>query len=113
RVRLHRQHTDGPPLRFERNAEPAHVLGRDADVLELALLDQLSVSLCCEELWLTGAHYIAGRPSPLTIAELKPFAGVGPIVVELVCPIRPVDQLPLLVVQRDEEVPRRHELPDN
>ena len=53
-------------------------------------------------------------PRALRLAELRyHLFGSGKVPVDLVDVVRPVDQLPLLVVERDEEVLRVHELADD
>jgi hypothetical protein len=113
RVRLHNEGSDRSTLVLERDAQPARVLGEHADELDLALLDQFVVALVREQLRLSRAEQVAGRPTRLVAAELDPLVRLGPVVVELVRPVRPVDQLPVLVVERDVEVVRMHQLADH
>ena len=52
-------------------------------------------------------------PSPPGCRSRPTCRAVGPIDVHLVVPVGPVDQLPFLVVESNEEVPRVHELADD
>jgi hypothetical protein len=62
---------------------------------------------------LAGTEPIPGHPARLAAAELDPLVRLGPIIVELVCPVGVVDQLSLVVVERDVEVVRVHQLADD
>ena len=53
------------------------------------------------------------RAPGLALAERIPLVGVRDVEVDLVDVVGPADQLPLVVVQRDEEVVRVHELADD
>ena len=76
-----------------------------------------SISSCCRSYEISCGSPVrstyAGHPARLTAAELDPLVRVGPVVVELVDPVGVVDQLPLLVVERDVEVVRVHQLADD
>jgi hypothetical protein len=62
------------------------------------------------ELWLSGPQHVCGRPPSIALPERIPLVRVGNVQVQLVDVVGPVDQLPLVVVQRDEEVLRVHQL---
>ena len=52
-------------------------------------------------------------PARVARAELIPLVGVRNIEIDLVDVVRPADQLPLLVIEGDEEVARVHQLADD
>ena len=89
------------------------MLGDRADDGDLAFLDQLELPLVREQLRLAGAKHIRSRPSRVTFAEGIPLVRVGDVLEDLVVVVRKVDPLPLLVVERDEEVVREHQLADD
>ena len=113
RVALHHEDAERLPVGLEGNAEPARVLRDDADELDLALLGQFHPPLVRDQLGLARAEHVGRRACRGAGAQLLPDVGVGPIGIELVDVERPVDQLPPLVVERDVEVVRVHELADD
>src|SRR5690349_3786410 len=111
RVRLNGEDADGPSLRDEWYAEPGRLLGRNAESLDLARGEQLGVPLVRHELRLAGPQDIAGRPPRVLALEWEPPVRIGEVVLLFVLDVRPADQLALFVPERDEEIPREHELP--
>ena len=111
RVRLDDEGAHRPPLGRERNSEP--VFAHLAPELELALRNQLLLPLPRKPLRFAGSEHVGGGPPRLPAAEIDPCVGGRPVDVHLVLPVGPVDQLPLLVEERDEEVVGVHELADD
>ena len=110
RVGLHSGHADYAPFCLQRNSQPRLFFGREPREHDLALLDQLERALVRQELRLSRAEHIRGRPPGLTLAERIPPARVRDVDVDLVDVVGEADQLPLVVIERDEEVVREHEL---
>ena len=113
RVRLNGEDTYRPSLGLQRNAEPARVVDGDSEELDLALLGQLHDLLVAEQLRRPGAQNVGSRPPRVAAAELVPVVRIGEVGGQLIDVIGPADQLPLLVVERDEEVGRRHQVRDD
>ena len=111
RVRLDDEGAHRPPLGRERNSEP--VFAHLAPELELALRNQLLLPLPRKPLRFARSEHVGGGPPRLPAAEIDPCVGGRPVDVHLVLPVGPVDQLPLLVEERDEEVVGVHELADD
>ena len=111
RVRLHDEHADRPVLRL--SGTPSQVLSSvvTPSGSTSPSRDQLLVPLGRQELRLTRAKDVAGRPARVAAAERRPTGLEREIRVDVVDAIREVDELPLIVVERDVEVPRIHELP--
>ena len=104
RVRLDGEDANGPPFRLRRDAEPADVLRAGSDERDLASFDQLLVPLVTDQLRRARTEDVRRRPHGVALAERVPLVGVRDVVVDLVGKVRPTDQLPFLVVERDEEV---------
>ena len=113
RVRLDDQGTHRPALSLERSAEPARVLRIGADDLDFALGFELLHPFVRQQLRLPGSEHVRGGPACVAGAERVPAVGVRHVEVQLVDVVRPADQLPLLVIERDEEVARVHQLADH
>src|SRR5438067_6459403 len=113
RVRLDDKRPDRPALRLERDAEPARVLDSYAERLDLALLHELGPALVIEQLRRTRPQHVGRRAPRVAAAEFVSLVGVGDVEVDGVDVIREADPLALLVVERNEEVLRIHELPDD
>ena len=112
-VRLDDKRADCPALRPERDAEPARLFDGDAERLDLTLLYEPGPALVVEELRRTLAQHVRRRAPRLAATEFVPLARVGDVEVNGVDVVREVDPLSLLVVERDEDVPRVHELADD
>ena len=70
-------------------------------------------SLSGEVLWRPRPEHVGGRAPRAPAAELLPPVRVGEVGGDLVDVVRPADQPALLVVEREIEVARVHELGDN
>ena len=88
-------------------------VGDGADQLDLALLDQLERPFVRQQLRLAGPQHVGGCPPRLPAAKGIPRVRVGNVGIDLVDVIGEADQLPLLVVERDVEVVRVHQLADD
>jgi hypothetical protein len=77
------------------------------------LLDELHHSGFRDTLRLARPKHVGRDPARVTLAELKPLVRVRLFRIDRVDEVRPVDPLPLLVVERDEEVFGVHELSDD
>ena len=113
RVRLHRHYTEHTPVGLQGDSEPGRALVRGADQLDLTVLDQLERPRIRQKQWLPGSQDVGGCAPRVSLAERLPLVRVGEVDVDLVDVIRPADQLPRVVVQRDEEVVRVHQRADD
>src|SRR5207248_6189450 len=112
-VGLHRKNADGPALVVERHAEPAAVLDRRADGVDLPLFDELPPPAVIEQLRLAGPQHIRRRSPGVALTEHVPLVRIGDVEVDLVGVVGPADELPLPVEERDEEVLGIHQLADD
>jgi hypothetical protein len=103
-VALHDEDAERPPLGVERYAEPVDSVLPDD--LDLASLQEVLVGRWGSKQRLAGAKHVGGQTPRFTGADRIPFVGVGHVGLDLVDVVRPVDRLPLFVVERDEEVAR-------
>ena len=99
RVRLGDEHADGAVSRLERDAEP--VEGRGPDELDLTALLELLVQFGSGEQHLAGAQHVFGQALAESLRRK--------VRVELVDEVREAEQLSGGIVERDVEVPRRHQ----
>ena len=66
-----------------------------------------------EQLRLAGAEDVCGSPARIPRAEGVPLVGIRNIEIHSVDVVGPADQLPILVIEGDEEVARVHQLADD
>ena len=102
---------DRPAIGLQRRAHPFD--GHLPDDLELALLGEGLVVLRGKEFRLAMSQHIGSRSTCLADAEVVPRVRIGDFGVNLIAVEREVDQLTLVVVQRDVEVVRVHQLADD
>ena len=97
----------------QRDAEPVALEVRVADELDLAAGDEPLQVVRPQQLRLPGSQHVGRGSARVPDAERLPHVRVRNVVVELVDVVRPADALALLVVERDEEVRRVHQLADD
>ncbi len=111
RIGLHHEHADDRSFGLERHPQPVPAVALSTQERDLAPAGELFEPLRRNKLGLAGAEDVRrDAPRRFALAELEPLVRIGEIELVLVDVVRPIDQAALLVVERDEDVPRVHEL---